>query len=212
MQGTRVLSLVQEDSTCRKAAKFVHHYWSPCTLEPIICNYWTYAPSPQEKPPQWEACTPQLETSPCFPGGSAVKNPPLMQEMLETWVRFLGQDDPLEEGMATHPSILAWRIPWTQEPGGPQSMWKQRVGHDWSDWARMPQMEKAHTEQQRPSAAKIINSKKKKRSSNMKSVKMLCQPQSPVKLMIGYSWGHASQGPKQGSHWLLESSCIFLSW
>ena len=46
-----------------------------------------------------------------FPGGSAVKNPPAMQETKETWVRSLGQEDPLEEGMATHSSILAWRIP-----------------------------------------------------------------------------------------------------
>ena len=60
-------------------------------------------------------------------GGSAVKNLPAMQE---TWVRSLGQEDPLEEGMATHPSILSWRIPWTEEPGGPQSMRSQRVGHD----------------------------------------------------------------------------------
>ena len=49
----------------------------------------------------------------------AVKNPPAM---LETWVPSLGQEDPLEEGMATHSSILAWRIPWTEEPGGLQSM------------------------------------------------------------------------------------------
>ena len=41
-----------------------------------------------------------------------------MQETLETWVQSLGQEDPLEEGMATHSSILAWRIPWTEEPGG----------------------------------------------------------------------------------------------
>ena len=54
-----------------------------------------------------------------FLGGSAVKNLPAMQE---TQVRFLGQEDPLEEGMATHSSILAWRIPWTEEPGGLQSM------------------------------------------------------------------------------------------
>ena len=46
-----------------------------------------------------------------FPGGSVVKYPPAMQEPLETQVRFLGQEDPLEEGMATHSSILAWRIP-----------------------------------------------------------------------------------------------------
>ena len=50
--------------------------------------------------------------------------------MRETQVRSLGQEDPLEKGMATHPSILAWRIPWTEEPGGLQSMGLQRVGHD----------------------------------------------------------------------------------
>ena len=50
--------------------------------------------------------------------------------MLKTWVRSLGQEDPLEKGMATHSSILAWRIPWTEEPGGLQSMGSQRVGHN----------------------------------------------------------------------------------
>ena len=50
-----------------------------------------------------------------------------MQEMR---VRFLGQEDPLEEGMETHSSILAWKILWTEEPGGLQSMGLQRVGHD----------------------------------------------------------------------------------
>ena len=57
-----------------------------------------------------------------------VKNLPPMQE---TQVQSLGQEDALEEGMATHPSILAWRSPWTEEPGGLQSMGSQRVGHDW---------------------------------------------------------------------------------
>ena len=50
--------------------------------------------------------------------------------MRETWVRFLGQEDPLEKEMATHSSILAWRTPWTEEPGGLQSTGSQRVGHD----------------------------------------------------------------------------------
>ena len=50
--------------------------------------------------------------------------------MWETQVRFLGQKDPLEKGMATHSSILAWRISWTQEPGGLQSVGSLRVGHD----------------------------------------------------------------------------------
>ena len=57
-----------------------------------------------------------------------VKNLPALQE---TWVQPLGWDDPLEEDMATHSSILAWRIPWTEEPGGLQSMGSQRVRHDW---------------------------------------------------------------------------------
>ena len=49
--------------------------------------------------------------------------------MLETWVQSLGQKDPVEKGMAIHCSILAWRNPWTEEPGGRQSMGQQRVGH-----------------------------------------------------------------------------------
>ena len=55
-----------------------------------------------------------------------VKNPPAMQETL---VRSLGQEDPLEKRMATHFSVHAWRIPWTEKPGGLQSMESQRVGH-----------------------------------------------------------------------------------
>ena len=50
--------------------------------------------------------------------------------MWETWVLSLGQEDPLEKGMATHSSILAWRIPWTEEPGGLQFTGSQRVEHD----------------------------------------------------------------------------------
>ena len=50
--------------------------------------------------------------------------------MRETRVQSLGREDPLEKEMATHSSILAWRIPWTEEPGGLQSMGSQRVGHD----------------------------------------------------------------------------------
>ena len=60
-----------------------------------------------------------------------VKNLPAMQETQETPVWSLGQDDPLEEEMATHYSILAWKIPWREESGGPQSRGVQRAGHDW---------------------------------------------------------------------------------
>ena len=59
-----------------------------------------------------------------------VKNPPAMQEMEEIRVRSLGWEDPLEEEMAPQSSILAWEIPWTDEPGGLQSTGSQRVGHD----------------------------------------------------------------------------------
>ena len=53
-----------------------------------------------------------------------------LSTMWETWVQSLGREDPLEEGMATHSSILAWRIPWTEKSGGLQSMESQRVRHD----------------------------------------------------------------------------------
>ena len=53
-----------------------------------------------------------------------------MPTMWETWVRSLGQEDPLEKEIATHSSTLAWKIPWTEEPGRPQSMGSKRVGHD----------------------------------------------------------------------------------
>ena len=63
-----------------------------------------------------------------FPGASVVKNLPAMQEPQEMRVRSLAREDPLEEGMATHSSNLAWRIPWIEEPSRLQSMGSQRVG------------------------------------------------------------------------------------
>ena len=83
---------------------------------------------------------PKLESSLVaqgFPGGSdgkkiKKKNPP---EMQETWVQSRGWEDSLEDGMETHSSILAWRVPWTEEPGGLPSMGSHRVGYDWSDLA-----------------------------------------------------------------------------
>ena len=61
------------------------------------------------------------------PGGSAVKNIPAKQE---TWVRSLGGEDPLDEEMATYSSILAWRAPWPEQPGKPQSTGSRRIRHD----------------------------------------------------------------------------------
>ena len=63
-----------------------------------------------------------------FHGGLAVKNVPAVQETQEMWVHSLCWEDPLEEGMATDSSILAWRIPWTEEPGGLKFIGLQRVG------------------------------------------------------------------------------------
>ena len=65
----------------------------------------------------------------------SVKNPPAMWE---TWVWSLGWEDPLEKGMATQSSILAWRTPWAEEPGRLQSMGSQRVGHDWATLTHSP--------------------------------------------------------------------------
>ena len=59
-----------------------------------------------------------------------VKNTPTMQKTQEGQVRSLGQEDPLEEDLATHSSILAWRIPWAEKSGGLQSTGSQRVGHN----------------------------------------------------------------------------------
>ena len=56
-----------------------------------------------------------------------VKNLPAVKEMLEIWVQFLGQEDPLEEDTATHSSVLAWRFPWAEEPGGLQPMGQSRT-------------------------------------------------------------------------------------
>ena len=67
-----------------------------------------------------------------FPSGLVVKNPRAMQELQKLWVQSSGQEDPLVKEMATQSSILAWKILWTEEPGGLQSMGSQRVEHDWA--------------------------------------------------------------------------------
>ena len=59
-----------------------------------------------------------------------VKNPPASEETQETWIQSLGREDPLEEEMAAHSSILAWTVPWTEKPGGLQYTGLQRVRHD----------------------------------------------------------------------------------
>ena len=64
------------------------------------------------------------------------RNPPVSAGDVRDWVQSLDREDPLEEDRTTHSSVLAWRIPWTEEPGGLQSMGLQRVRHDWGNLAR----------------------------------------------------------------------------
>ena len=64
-----------------------------------------------------------------FQTALVVKNPPANAGDIKMWVQSLGQEDPLEKGIATHSSILAWKISWTEKPGGLQSIGLQRVGH-----------------------------------------------------------------------------------
>ena len=85
---------------------------------------------------QWNLNKWLLELMKGFPSGSVVKNQPAMQKPQETQVRSLGQGRRRRAWQPT-PSVLAWRIPWTKESGGLQSTGLQRVGHDWSDLARM---------------------------------------------------------------------------
>jgi len=65
-----------------------------------------------------------------FPSGSVVKNPSAMQETQETWVCSLGGEGSLEKGMAPDSNILAWKIPWTEKPGGLQSIGSPRIRHN----------------------------------------------------------------------------------
>ena len=81
---------------------------------------------------RWSARTDCEQWGKGFLSGLVVKNLPPVQEPQEMWVQSLGWKDSLEKGMATHFSILAWRIPWTEKPSRLQSMGSQRVGHDFS--------------------------------------------------------------------------------
>ena len=65
-----------------------------------------------------------------FPGSASAKESACQSRRHETWIRSLGREEPLEKEMATHSNILAWKLPWTEEPGGLQSMGSQRVGHN----------------------------------------------------------------------------------
>ena len=113
-----------------------------CKSCPILCNPRDYTVHGilQARILEWAAfpfsrgsSQPRDQTQVSFFTSWATKRIHLaMQETRELHIWSLGQEDTLEQGMATHSSIVAWKIPWTEEPGGLQSMELQRVGHDWA--------------------------------------------------------------------------------
>ena len=73
-----------------------------------------------------------VRNNPLFWASLVAQTAKRLPAMRDTWVRFLGQEDPLEKEIAVHSSTLAWKIPWTEEPDKLQSTGSQRVGHDWA--------------------------------------------------------------------------------
>ena len=114
-------------------------WWDPSSLPPALCS----AGSPDRQTDRWTNsqspnCTKTTITRACLTA-QWVKNPPAMQKTQETQVQYLGWEDPLEEEMTTHFRILAWEIPWTEEPGRLQPKGSQRVRHDWATNHTHPQ-------------------------------------------------------------------------
>ena len=121
MKGTWVWSPVQKDSTCLGATESMYqNYRSPNALQPMHCN--------EKPPPRWEAHVLWLEKSPC----TTTKTQCSHKEINRTEDKKVSV---VEKEMATHSSVLAWRIPGTGEPGGLPSMGSPRVEHDWSNLA-----------------------------------------------------------------------------
>ena len=118
----RLVHRAAGDQTRLSAASLITITYELCSLGHIN------SPLRVQVFPSWKRCQHLPDRS--FPGISVVENPPTMQEIQEMWVGSLGREDPVKKGMATHSSILAWRIPWTEDPGGLQFMGSQKVGHN----------------------------------------------------------------------------------
>ena len=118
-----------------------------------------------------------------------------VQKSVETQIRSLGREDPLEEGMATHSSIFAWRISWPRKPGGLRSMGWQRVRHDWSDLA--------HTH--RPGGGETVEAERQKGTGCK-----ICRHYevgfalSPA-IEVGVWWGYQTSGGR-------ETADILITW
>ena len=123
-----------------------------------------------------------------------------MQETLKTLVWSLGQEDPLEEGMATHSSDLAWRIPQTEEPGEPWSIGSQRVGHDWSTRACTHTTLNRTTE---PAPKTLLQRKSRHRWAAGWSA-----PDSSFRMLDGGRFVMQKAGPWEGKPGPLTRGCV----
>ena len=103
----------------------VRHDWSDLAAAVYFCSTLSFELNQTVSNP---TCIVFMTMFVAFLMSEMVRNLPAMQE---TWVWSLGREDTLEKGMAIHSSILAWRIPWTEDPGGLYSPWGRRVRHDW---------------------------------------------------------------------------------
>ena len=133
-----------------------------------------------------------------------VKHLPTMQE---TQVQSLGQEDLLEKEMATHASILAWKIPWTEEPGRLQSMGKQRVGHNWAtsfhfhfmllnqSWVHLPTSSETNRDEEKPSTY-CRHLARRSGSSHSEDLNLIALREEVLKA----GWGKGLQGPDQLLH------------
>ena len=145
MWETRVRSLGHEDPLEKKMAPHSSTIaWKiPWTEEPgrlqsmesqrVRHDWVTYFHNLYFSPPSPPTLSPNKYTLlKCHRASLVAQMVKCLPAMLETWVWSLGWEDPLEKEMSTYSSILAWKIPWMEEPGRLQSTWLQRVGHNWS--------------------------------------------------------------------------------
>ena len=106
---------------CGEKRTLLYFCWECKLVQPLCRTVWRFLKKTKNRAMIW--------SSKGFPGGSDSKESAAMQE---NQVLSLGEEDLLKKEMTTHSSMLAWRIPWTEEPGGLQSRELQRVGHDWA--------------------------------------------------------------------------------
>ena len=147
----------------RMKASYLEVYGQPYSMQPLLLSYVTnFYHTVREF--SWD----NLAMINLLLGRSRCDSPNGKEStaMQETWVWSLGWEDPLEKGTATHSTILAWRIPWTEEPGGLQFMGSQRIGHDWETNKKIIIIER-----ERKSASSIGDGRKESEKIRVLSLK-----------------------------------------